>query len=347
MKIMMHYHSYYGAFNEEQFAADEYFQQWVLATDNTTDEFWQSYLNLYPAQHESIRKASLLVHELADNDYNLQPLTALEKNELKKNIFDRLQIDEQTPVISPKKRYYTWLAAAVIASVLIASAFLLFVKPVKDKMEPMLVQVHNISETKTILLPDSSVVILNAGSSLKYKNDFLNQADREVFLEGNAFFEVKKETDHKKFVVHTKLLDVTVLGTRFNVDARTSAAEVGLTSGKVKITQPGDAGEAFMLPGEKIRIDTTDHSLVKTKFDTALYAAWMENNWRFQQTTLEDVTKLIAEYYGIVPEFKTEKYRKLRITAVIPVTNLDLLTQVISKTLHIQILQVNDRLIIS
>ena len=207
--------------------------------------------------------------------------------------------------------------------------------------------INNITETKAITLPDSSVVILNAGSSLKYKKDFLDQPDREIFLEGNAFFEVKKETDHKQFIVHTTSLDVTVLGTRFNVDARTPATEVGLTSGKVKITQRGNSGEAFMLPGDRIRLDTTDHSLIKTKFDPALYAAWMESKWRFQQTTLEDVARLIAQYYGIVPDFKTEKYRKLRITAVIPVTSLDMLTQVLSKTLHIQIQQVNDRLIIS
>lgn len=343
----MHYHSDYRGFNEEQFAADEYFQQWVLSADNATDEFWQSYLNLYPAQHDAVRKARQLVQVLADSNYNLQPLSAEEKSELKKNIFSRLQIDEAAPVISYKKRYYAWMAAAAVVVVIIASAFILFVKPVKERTVPLLAEINNEAETKAITLPDSSVVILNAGSSLKYKNDFLNQPDREVYLEGNAFFEVKKESDHKRFIVHTRSLDVTVLGTRFNVDARSSATEVGLTSGKVKITRPNSSGEAFMLPGEKVKLDTTDHSLVKSKFDPALYAAWMENKWRFQQTTLEDVTGLLAQYYGIVPEFKTEKYRKLRITAVIPVTNLDMLAQVLSKTLHVRIQQVNDRLIIS
>ena len=347
LKVMMHYHSYYKSFDEEQFAADEYFQQWVLSADYTTDEFWQSYLNLYPSQNDAVRKARQLVQELADNDYNLQPLTIEEKAALKRNIFDRLQIEEQTPVIPYRKKYYTWIAAAAVAVVALTSAFLFFAKPAKKETPSLMVYVSNVVERKEVMLPDSSLVILNTGSSLKYSNDFLNQPDREVSLEGNAFFEVKKEISQRRFIVHTKSLDVTVLGTQFNVDARSSEIEVGLTSGKVKITRPGNSGEALMLPGEKIKLDTTDHSLVKTKFDLRLYAAWTENKWRFEQTTLAEVAALIGQYYGIVPEFKKEKYKQLRITAVIPVTSLDQLTQVLSKTLHIQIQQVNERMIIS
>ena len=343
----MHYHSFYKSFDEEQFAADEYFQQWVLSADGTTDAFWQSYLNLYPSQNDAVRKARRLVEELADNDYNLQPLSREEKAAIKQNIFDRLQIEEQVPVIAYRKRSYTWLAAAAVALVAVVSSFLLFFQPAKEETKSLMVMVSNVTERKEITLPDSSVVILNAGSSLKYNDDFLNQPQREVFLEGNAFFKVKKEIDQRRFIVHTKSLDVTVLGTQFNVDARSSAIEVGLTSGKVKITRPGNAGDAFMLPGEKIKLDTTDHSLVKTMFDAKLYSAWTEDKWRFQQTTLEEVAALIGQYYNIVPEFKNEKYKQLRINAVIPVTNLDQLTQVLSKTLHIQIQQVNERMIIS
>jgi transmembrane sensor len=345
----MHYHSYYTHFDEEQFAADQYFQQWVLTADDTTNEFWQSFLNLYPEQQVAVQQARQLVQQLADNDYANQPLARDEKAEIKRNIFQQLNLDEEgAPVISYRKRINTWIAAAAIIMAIAATAVVFILQPAKQtERRVTFVEINSLFEKKQVTLPDSSVVILNAGSVLKYNDQFSTQSDREVYLEGNAFFEVKKEIDHKRFIVHTHSLDVTVLGTQFNVDARSPATEVGLTSGKVKITRANNADEVFMLPGDKIKLDTVDHSLNKTTFDTRLYAAWTENKWHFQQTTLEEVAMLLAQYYNIVPEFKKEKDKQLKISAVIPVTNLDMLMQVLSKTLHIQIRQVNERMIIS
>src|SRR5262245_40959690 len=149
---MMHYHSYYKSFDEEQFAADEYFQQWVLSADNATDEFWQSYVNLYPAQKDAVQKAREVVQELAGNDYNLQHLTIEEKAELKKGIFDRLQIEEEVPVVSYKRKNYTWLAAAAVVIVIATSALFLFLKPVKEKAAPQLVQVNSTEDRQEIML---------------------------------------------------------------------------------------------------------------------------------------------------------------------------------------------------
>ncbi len=151
---------------------------------------------------------------------------------------------------------------------------------------------------------------------------------------------------HKRFIVHAKSLAITVLGTQFNVNARSTAPEVGLTSGKVKITENNNSDSAFMLPGEKIKLDTVQQVLIKSKLDTQLYSAWTENKWIFRQTTLEDITGLISEYYGVTAEFNKEKNKRLKVTAVIPVTNLQMLTHILSKTLHIEINQVNNRLII-
>ncbi len=344
---MLHYQSYYQGFTDEQFAADEYFQQWVLSADRQCDEFWQSYLNLNPKESGTISKARQLVEELAQDNYNMLPLTEEEKAGLKRSIYQRLHIDEYAETISivAKKRNYWWLAAATVIGIIAVSAFLL-IKPTRELKQSLLAEVTSDSEMKEIILPDSFVVILNAGSSLKYSNDFLNQENREVFLDGNAFFKVKKDIAHKQFIVHAKSLAITVLGTQFNVNARSAAPEVGLTSGKVKITESDHADSAFMLPGEKIKLDTVQQALVKSKLDTQLYSAWTENKWIFRQTTLEDITSLISEYYGVTAEFNKEKSKRLKITAVIPVTNLQTLAHILSRTLHLEINQINNRLII-
>ena len=346
---VIHYHSYYMGFTEEQFAADEYFQQWVLSPDSSNNDFWQSYLNLYTLETLTILKACELVKELASDNYHIQPLSAEEKASIKKNIYQHLHLDENNiSGSSPSNRKYYWLlSAAAFLAIAAISSFILFKPAVKvNDAQPLYTTIVSDKETKEITLPDSSVVILNAGSSLKYNNNFLNQPEREVFLEGNAFFKVTKQADKRHFVVHAKSLDITVLGTQFNVNARTAATDVGLTSGKVKVTRPDNNDEAYMLPGEKIKLDTVQQQLIKSKLDTKLYSAWTEHKWNFQRTELEDVTELIREYYGITAEFKNDNHRKLKITAVIPVNNLEMLTHILSKTLHIDIKPINDRLII-
>src|ERR1700733_10535669 len=110
---MLHYHSYYHGFTDGQFAADEYFQQWVLSATVQTDEFWQSYLNLNPQAKATIMNARKLVEELAENNYTMLPLSKEEKAALKLNIYQQLGIiitPAETTTPFRKKRIYMWLA---------------------------------------------------------------------------------------------------------------------------------------------------------------------------------------------------------------------------------------------
>ena len=91
-------------------------------------------------------------------------------------------------------------------------------------------------ETQTILLPDSSTVLLNANSRLTLSTDWTDT--REVWLEGEAFFRVRKikritspaSAEHVKFIVRTDRLNVEVLGTEFNVRQRSEKTAVLLKS---------------------------------------------------------------------------------------------------------------------
>src|SRR5579872_616700 len=84
-------------------------------------------------------------------------------------------------------------------------------------------------EIKSVLLPDSSVVTLNANSTMRIPEQWTEASGRQVWLEGEAYFQVqKKPATAEKFVVHTKEVDVEVLGTKFNVNARRERAVVSL-----------------------------------------------------------------------------------------------------------------------
>lgn len=92
-----------------------------------------------------------------------------------------------------------------------------------------------VGATSRVLLPDSSVVVLNGGSNLKYDARWIERPLREVFLSGEAYFQVKKKAD-KPFVVHTDDLNVKVLGTIFNVSSYPDdeTVKVSLIEGRVK-----------------------------------------------------------------------------------------------------------------
>lgn len=343
----------YYRFTEEQFAADESFQQWVLETPAADESFWESYRLLHPEQGETIDKARLLVEELASRDYSMQPLSPEEKTTMRENIYQSLGLFPLSGNISffpnGKRNRKQWIAAAAIA-ILAIPAYLF----IRSGMASVTNEKNNYSslilktgpgEMKRILLEDSTVVTLNANSSLQCGSSFKNKPRREVILEGNAFFNVAKDEMHP-FVVHARSLEVTVLGTELNVNARSSAVRVELTSGSVKV-EPAENKRgfpAYLQPGEKVTFDTVSGNLIKTKMNAKLYSAWTEGIWNFRQTSLEEITGLLHEYYGVDIVFKSEKTRHMRITAVMAVTSLQKMIPVIEQTLQIKIEHINNQL---
>src|SRR6187200_2887242 len=118
-----------------------------------------------------------------------------------------------------------------------------------------------------IVLPDGSQVWLNAGSNLDYNNSVFNKDLREVTLNGEAYFDVTKNAD-KPFIIHTKKMDVKVIGTAFNVrsynDERT--AEASLIRGSIEVTLKDRKDQKIVLkPNEKISIATQEPETALSK----------------------------------------------------------------------------------
>jgi ferric-dicitrate binding protein FerR (iron transport regulator) len=239
------------------------------------------------------------------------------------------------------------MAAAVLV-LLAAAVWLLKGAPIgRGGKTALLAERTGANEMKTILLPDSSVVVLNANSSLEYSADLMVAGNREVRLEGNGFFSVKKDAGFRKFVVHARTLSVTVLGTELNVDARSTAAEVALVSGRVKVAIDGDGNPpVYLLPGNKVILDTLKKTLIPAVVNTLLYSAWTDGKWNFRHTSLEEIGGLIGEYYGTEVTFKNKRSKRLCINAVIAVGSLQKLIPVLEQTLHIQMTLSENRLII-
>ena len=163
-----------------------------------------------------------------------------------------------------------------------------------------------------LVLADGSVVYMNSASRLKYPVRFTG-GERLVELEGEAYFEVTKNEAHP-FVVRTKRLDVTVLGTGFNVmayrkDART---EVTLVNGKVDVTS-GKISEV-LTPNRQFVMNNESGEYEVRSVDAKAYAAWKGGTLNFDAMPLDELGDKLGRWYGVSFFFSSERLKQLKFT---------------------------------
>lgn len=191
------------------------------------------------------------------------------------------QIEQETTTYSIKSHW--WKKIVVAASILIVAGI--------ATMRFYTNTVYGIAgQQVSHILPDGSVIQLNAASSITYA-PYWWFIDRNVHLEGEAFFEVKKGS---KFEVVSTLATTTVLGTSFNIFARDHQYEVYCKTGKVRVTTPQK--EMILLPNQQVKLIHED--LIKFTNPT-MPIAWVNNKFNFQETALELVIQEIERYYTI------------------------------------------------
>lgn len=142
-----------------------------------------------------------------------------------------------------------------------------------------------------LVLSDGTKVWLNSTSKIRFPFAFTGQY-REVYIEGEAYFEVQQDAG-KPFMVHAGQADVLVLGTAFNVNAYTPTRVItSLVSGKVSINeqvlQPGR--EAIVATGEPVTI---------RDFDAATSLSWREGIHHFRNSSIRDIAAVINRWYDV------------------------------------------------
>ena len=147
---------------------------------------------------------------------------------------------------------------------------------------------------KQLTLTDGTQVWLNAESTLEYPETFEGKPNREVYLKGEAYFEVTKNAS-QPFRVKTDALETLVLGTSFNVRAYSKEdTQVTLVEGSVKVSDKHQ-NELRLQPGEH-----TDQKLNKTKVEKADdYHSWAEGVFYFDNTELVEIMRELGRWYNI------------------------------------------------
>lgn len=212
--------------------------------------------------------------------------------------FDRMNItrcaaDEQVLV-----RKLVWSRWAVAASMVL----LIVLGWLNQDLIKYQTYQTDFGQTQTFQLSDGSLVTLNANSSLRVPRFGFGQRTREVFLQGEAEFSVVHTSNHQQFIVKTtRHFDVLVLGTEFAVYSRERGAKVLLNKGKVQLRyQQGKvAKEVVMKPGDLVLIDPQDQLIQTVVPEPEKFVAWKEHRFVFDETSLQEITHLFSEQFGI------------------------------------------------
>ena len=231
------------------------------------------------------------------------------------------------------KRYITAAAAALL---LVLSTIWYFRAGEQD--------IHfyqtTFSQVKHIRLPDGSKVTLNANSQLRLSADWSDKGDRQVWLDGEAYFEVeKKPATHQKFVVHAKDINVEVLGTKFNVNTRHEKAVVALEEGSIKLSLQGEtktvlrnkvSKEVFeMKPGEVLKLDTATGIALAEEPNINFHSGWVRNEFHFNNTSLREIATMVKDIYGYTMEVSDEALLKRSISGDLRAASLHELVEVL------------------
>lgn len=327
----------YLEYSAEDFALDEKFQKWVLDPNEEVAGFWERWVKENPGQKTQINEAIELIRAAGlsrDPKLNEAYLSVW------KNLHDHaVKTKEQNRV---SRVSYLKIAAVFLGLAL--GSFLLWNLAFKDSSVEYRTA---FGEIKEFVLEDGSSVTLNSNSYLKVTGNWKDKTSREVFLEGEAFFEIVKTKDRKSFEVNTAdQVHVQVLGTEFNVSTRHEKVEVYLQSGKVKINSLG--GEALLKPGDLIVYERKDKSLTmkpNALEDDPDVLTWKSNFYIFNDTPLAEIVQSLEDNYGYTVTVKDSVLNQKKITAKIPRKDVAVLLKVLSETLNIKIEQEGNQLI--
>lgn len=310
----------------EDILSDEDFLAWYFREDMEKVKSWELWINEYPGQKPLVNEAILFMDELKmDEVPGINPGEV----EQKLQVLNKRLTEPEAPVVkmhNTRKRW--WISAAAVIVLLAAGISIWKWTPGKPIIESAYGQLSNNQ------LPDGSTMILNANSTVTLSKGWEEGKDREVWLQGEAFFKVTRTAKKSRFIVHTGNLDVIVTGTQFNVMNRDNRTSVLLTEGSVTI-RTADGKELAMKPGDYVEMEERRIERKEGNEDKVL--AWKDNKLAFDNTGLPEVARIINHHYGVKITLADEMVAGKSLTGIMPNNDLDDLLEAIGIALDIRI----------
>lgn len=151
-----------------------------------------------------------------------------------------------------------------------------------------------------VQLSDGTLIHLNSGTSLRYPVQFVRNQNRQVYLLGEAYFEVEKDKAHP-FNVNTQNGNIEVLGTKFNVDtySENTSTDVVLVEGKVSLYKEHKINEVYLTPGFKGSLVKSEIAIKTEQVNPDYYTAWVKGSLVFKNASFSDIIKKLERQYNV------------------------------------------------
>lgn len=184
-------------------------------------------------------------------------------------------------------------------------------------------------------LPDGSTGFLNSKSKLRYPVQF--DKIRNVFLEGEAYFDVVKQNGNK-FRVNTPSLKVEVLGTSFNVSAYSDSREeiITLQTGKVNVLDKNDKILSGLNPNQQFTLNKSQNKFSEKDVNALNYTSWITGKIIIQDEAFEDVAKRLSRWYDVEIDVEGQKLKDFKYYATFEDEPLDEVLRLIRLTAPIK-----------
>lgn len=199
---------------------------------------------------------------------------------------------KQTPVKQLTPYVYLRRIAAAAAILILATTGIYYLN--NEQASPKIVETTTKQQKDIIKLEDGTVVHLNKNSTISFPENFATDK-REVTLNGEAFFEVAKETN-RPFVIRTNHSDVEVLGTSFNINTKQEQTAVSVATGKVKVQSLSNQKSAILIPDQSALVTKEDLETFPTKNKN--YLTWKTGVFHFEKAELKQVVNELNGHFG-------------------------------------------------
>ncbi|MBV6643923.1 MAG: DUF4974 domain-containing protein [Cyclobacteriaceae bacterium] len=286
----------YREYETYDFLKDEFFVRWAKNDDPQLSDFWEKWLVEHPGRREIVLEAKRLIRafeyeetvNLTDEDY-VKMYEAILKGEKQ---------------IKKEKRTYRlslYRIAAVIALFLISYVVVIqFSNNVPTKPDRIITRTTKAGEKLTFQLPDGSIIKLNSATQLSFSKSFDGPV-REVFLSGEAFFEVAEDAA-RPFVVNVDHVLIRALGTSFNIKSyqETRHHAISLVTGSVEVNVPGSLYDPVVLsPGQQALVAEDHSELSIADIDISSILGWRDGVITFNESDFDQVISDLERWYGV------------------------------------------------
>lgn len=280
------------------------FQRYINAS--CTEEEISELMQLI-SKHDSAETRDFLQH-LWNNPAHTLPAEKAEK------ILQVILRSSESKPMEQRQRSFTWLKAAAVIVFTVLSGGLVY-KLVSTEKQMQTVADIGEEKHRFIRLPDGSRVILNAGSTLDYPETFSDEEAREVYLTGEAFFDIRHDAN-KPFIVHTERINTTVLGTAFNVKAYPGQDNITVTvsRGKVRVSDE-DKVLGIITPDQQIVVQKTSRKSLQHVVKSDEATAWTEKDIFFDDASMRDAVDELAQRFNVRIALENERIGNCRFTA--------------------------------